>query len=193
MQRVFRKAYVLLLFFLIVGIFFRTAQKAAPRPEPKFSFSPTPLPVALPSASPLILEHHCVSNDDISHIAGKTYELIRETQLPEINALECQYEADDQVRNVTPSLYYFYKLTSDQQDWQDAQKMILAKPSYRRIEGKDYMMADVNPVVEISQTTFYAHPDNIYIELTYSPIDEEVGIMLDKGMKFSDIVLGKGS
>lgn len=194
MQGLSRKLYIVIL-LLVFGIFFFTLTKK--NPAHRTTSIPTPSPSSSASASPTvrpsIADHHCVDENEISSITGKDYALVRETQLVETDTIECQYEVSDQIRGVNPSVHYVYKIVTDQKNWEASHDEISKKPSNRRIEGKDYLIADVNPVFEIAQATFYGHTaDKVYVELTYTPVDSEVGVVLDKGVQLIDKVLEKG-
>jgi|GEM_PF-1558567 len=140
-----------------------------------------------PTTNPL---PHCIDETKISAITGKNYGLIRETPLPEIQAVECQYETDQDVRNVTPALHYILYKTDSAQQWSDKKTEVSALPGFRVIAGQDNFFAYVNPVAEISQGSFYGKNDHYYLALDYTPVDDEVGVLLDKGVKLLELILG---
>ena len=169
--------------FLAWQLYQKNKTEVARRPVITY---PTPSSVPAPTTDSSL---HCIDETKLNQITGKTYGLVRETPLPEVQAVECQYETDQDVRNVTPSLHYIVYKTDNSQQWNDKKTEVRALPGFRLIQGKDNFFAYVNPVAEISQGSFYGKNEHFYLALDYTPVDDEVGMLLDKGVKLLELIL----
>jgi hypothetical protein len=142
-------------------------------------------PTALPSAT-----LSCLGESDIESMVGRKFELQRETYIPETSTLECSYLSPDLIHDISPSLSYVLRETTDN-SWQEKKDVVIHKSSYRTIENKPDYFADVNPVFEINQAQFFAKDEKHYLELNYSPVQESSGELLHKGTAVLDKILGK--
>lgn len=170
---------------LIIGGFLLTKQKKMTSPATESASSSMPEISPKPSATPD--ELHCVDADTLNSVVGKTYSLTRETPVPAVQAVECNYEADP-INDMTPSIHYVMYRTTNSAMWDQKKAEINNKAGFRRIDGKEQYFAQLNPVAELAQSDFYGKNDNFYLELTYTPIKEEVGTVLNKGVKVLDAI-----
>ena len=172
---------------IIWGLVFLTREKSS-----SSSLRRTlPSPLNKIATTPEIIQHHCLNESEVSNLISKTYTLVRESALEDRNVLQCEYQASEVVNNVLPSLSYTYVVTDDQHQWESTRDEIARKSSVRRIENKEYLLADVNPVKEIAQVTFYGTAPETYLELTYTPVEGKDGDLLSAGEKLMDKVLAK--
>jgi hypothetical protein len=149
------------------------------------SLSPQTESTNSPAPTPSDSTISCVDPQKFAELTGRTYELERETPLDELKAVECEYSSPDVVNSVHPSIHYVYYQQGAGERWGDTRAEQEKNPGFRRIEGKENLFAIVNPVAEVAQATFYGKTEKSYIEMTYSPIQEDVGIILDKGVKIT--------
>ncbi len=149
--------------------------------------SPTASASATPIPTPIMYE--CVDDTDISQVTGKTYDLQRQTTTPELSLTECTYKTAELAKGINRSVHYLIYNVHDTSFWDAKKNYLINQPGFRRIEGKDDYFAQINPVLEVSQGSFFGKTNDKYIELYYTPVDEQVGVMLDKGVKLLDSIL----
>ena len=165
------------------------------RYSPKTTQENSPSPTAqITETSPLVTSTppHCVDEQTLSKILDKSYQLDNEQFFPEAGVLECKYDGNEQVNALTPTVDYVLhiEMPDAETTWKAQQTLISAKPSYRRIEEDHALFADVNPVKELNQVTFYGFRPQKYLELHYTPVKEAVGVQLDKGRRVAEEILG---
>jgi hypothetical protein len=169
-----------------------TAGSARPAPSASLAGSPAP---AASSSTNQATALSCLDESVILGITGKIYALQQENSLPEIQAVNCSYASTDSVKNETPSVEYVLRIEQNADSankvWQTQFDTFSTKPGFRRIEEEKNLFAQINPVAEINQGSFYGFTDARYLELTYSPIQEATGPILDKGVKLAKAVLGQ--
>jgi hypothetical protein len=162
----------------------RENRNTEPGTSPASSASETPAPSTRP-----ITEYHCLDEGEVSSKLGRTFELVTEKTVIEVQSLECRYQSPEFVKDVPPTFSYVLILNPTESTWQAQRAQVAAKPSHRRVEGKDYLIADLNPVVEVAQVRFWGVQSNKYLELNYTPVIGEAGELLSKGEQLSDVIL----
>jgi hypothetical protein len=187
MQRI-KNRYIILLILALIAMYVVLNQKSHQNPTYLTSItSPTPSPLASPTQN----IPHCLDPQTVTDTLKKNYQLINEQYFAEGGVLTCSYESTEQIHSITPSMQY--TLNTQQQKaeemWQSQQELTLAHSSYRRIEEDLSLFADVNPVKELNQVTFYGFRNQNYLEMSYTPVKEEVGVQLNKGMLISQHIL----
>jgi hypothetical protein len=161
--------------------------------DPNILTTPSPVPTVQnsPTLPPENQQASCLGENMLSETLGKNYVLQNEQFFPEAKIVECKYDADEQINGIFPTVDYilYTQNPAAEQLWQTQQATTAAKPSYRRIEEDQKLFADVNPVKELSQTTFYGFRPERYLELHYTPVQAEVGKQLAKGSKLATQIL----
>jgi len=151
----------------------------------------TPSPAPSQMASDLAATTHCLGDQAISQVLGKTYHLQSEQFFPEALLLECKYQAEEPIKMIMPELSYLLKVSNPEAEhlWQAQQAEDNSSSAYRRIEEDPALFANVNPVKELSQVTFYGFANQSYLQLDYTPVREEVGEQLRKGTQLAKSIL----
>jgi len=183
-----KKLFIFLSFWLTIALVGQVLKKSTP-PEPSKRAA---LPSPSESPLPAITSHHCLDASEVNTLTHGTFTLTREEYVTEIEMIECQYDTPSQVNNLSPSLHYTYRVTSSSSIWDTTQTLVQKKPSNRRIEGKAYLIADLNPVVELAQVTFYGYKNTSYIEVTYTPVEAQSGDILRVGEQIAEKIFEKG-
>src|SRR5258708_5329603 len=159
--------------------------------SPSLQLSLAASPSPSPSPSPTVAPVHCLDEKKISEITAVSYHLQNEQFFADDMLLECKYEAEQTVTNITPTVTYLLRIQTAQAQgiWQAQLTADQNKPSYRRIEEDASLFADVNPVKELSQVSFYGWRNLNYVQLDYTPVQEAVGVELDKGKRVTEAIL----
>lgn len=155
------------------------------------STSPTPSALLAATLSPSPESLSCLDEQAVTTIVGSNYQLQSQQFFPDALILECKYQADQQINTIYPTLSYLLRtrISDAQTLWQTQQATDASSSAYRRIEEDPSLFADVNPVKELSQVTFYGFNKQSYLQLDYTPVKEEIGIQLRKGTQLSQQVL----
>ncbi len=126
---------------------------------------------------------HCLQGGVVDEITGKSYSLENEVYTPAVTLLECSYLDSTMISNVYPTIKYKAQLSSDANGIWNKKRTAL-KGSATFIENGDFpnIFADINPVREIDQGTFYGKSSNAYFELTYTPVAEGSTLLISHGM-----------
>jgi hypothetical protein len=154
---------------------------------PSVTTQVTPLPTAEKNiaAQPLT----CLSDGQVSEILGQKFVLLQESYLKELDLLTCSYQSPDLVKDLTPSVKYSIRRNPDPQYWKDTKDQISKKSGYRTIIENSNIFAEINPVVEVNQGTFYGNSQTLFVELNFTPVKLPVGDILSRGTKATEILL----
>jgi len=156
---------------------------------------PSPEVTTAASTAPASAISHCLDSQAISQVTGQTYQSQNEQFFPQDQLLVCTYRADQQQDNISPTLSYTLRATLSQAQalWQNQQTLDAISPAYRRIDQDPQLFANLNPVKELSQVTFYGFRNQLFLKLDYTPVKEEVGVELDKGTRLSELILDEAT
>jgi hypothetical protein len=133
----------------------------------------------------------CLGEDKLSEVLGQKFILRNEEYLPEIQLLSCSYESDQQIKNLSPSVKYALQRSANSEQWQEAKDLVSKKAGYRTIVENPNIFAEINPVFEVNQGTFYGHSDKFYLEFSFTPIKLATGDILSRGVKASETLLAQ--
>jgi len=169
----------------------------SPQKIAQTSAKPTPLispNTASAAASPNITpaaQPHCLDEQQLTQILGSNYQLQNESFFAESQLLECRYSADQTINNLSPTLSYLLRVNNSEAEnlWKTQQTNDQSRSDYRRIEDDQNLFADLNPVKEISQVTFYGFRPQTFLEVDYTPVKTEVGVELNQGEKVTQNIL----
>ncbi len=183
-----KNRYIILLTVALTAMYIILRQSGHPTPTVNPEASP-----ADDSPKPTIIEEplHCLDQQIVTDTLKRNYQLTSEEFFSESGVLECKYESTEQVNSLPPSMKYVLHTQQPkaQEVWQTQQAVVKAHSSYRSIEEDTSLFANVNPVKELSQVTFYGFRRQNYLEMNYTPVKEEVGVQLNKGMLISQQIL----
>jgi hypothetical protein len=181
-----------ILFFLIVIVLcfgvVKSLSSSSNTPSPSISPAPSdqkntsPSPISLPS---------CLEASRFDSLTNKTWQNVRATPVIELQKLECSYTASETVRDILPRIQYTIELRVSDEEWQKRKASVSQTNSFRRIEENQNIVAQLNPVLELNQATFYAYKDGTYLELTYTPVQLQPGELLKQGVTLSNLVLNQ--
>ena len=183
-----KKLFIFLGFWLGIALVGQLLKKSTPPDSVKIVVLPSPSETPLPA----ITSHHCLDASELNTLTHETFTLTRENFVTEIEMIECQYDTSSLIKSIAPSLHYTYRITPSASIWDTTQTLVQKKPSNRRIEGKAYLIADLNPVVELAQVTFYGYKNTSYIEVTYTPVEAQSGDILRVGEQIAEKIFEKG-
>jgi hypothetical protein len=160
-------------------------------PSPQPSSSATILSSDKPSSTPPELSStpECLAEDQVQQITGKNLTLVRDSFIEDDKVLECSYQSVDLVKDTSPQLHYLLSFVNKDSLWQQHFSQLEKKSSFRTINERPNYFVVFNPVVEINMADFYGKSEHRYIELTYSPIQEDTGSMINKGTQLLDLLL----
>ncbi len=127
---------------------------------------------------------HCANASDISQITNQSYSLQNEVYTAAVMLLECTYQRTEQLSNVYPTITYKLQLTNDAHGiWSRQQTKTKRTPSYKDSSDFPDAFANLNPVREIDQGSFYGFVNGKYVTLTYTPVAEGTNQLFTDGMK----------
>lgn len=125
---------------------------------------------------------HCIPATTIEQITNRSFGLISEVYTAQLKILNCSYESGEIVDNVKPTVMYKLQLTNDANGiWSRKQTAVKSQPSYADSSEFGDAFANINPVKEINQGTFYGRRGNKYVELNYTPVSEGQPVLFNRG------------
>jgi hypothetical protein len=174
------QAGILVIILILVG--FKTYLNKNPQ------VLPSPLASAAKSlSSPSPEPPKCLAEDNVSQILGHKFTLLREEFTQVTATLECSYQADTQLRDVTPRIEYSLHLGKTD-FWQQKKDQFVNSSNFRAIPGHENIFAVLNPIAEVRQATFYARGSQGDAAVTFTPVEMNVDELLNKGAQVSQVI-----